>query len=106
MESLVNRLRALVVAAAPLVVAAATVAQPCEPSWTPGFTGSEIGAVQDFAVFDDGHGGGPALYAAGNLSTLTVPFGGVARWTGSSWAPLQSPVSTFVQVIRVIDVGS
>jgi trimeric autotransporter adhesin len=50
--------------------------------------------VSALAVFDDGLGGGPALYAGGGFSVA----GGftaerVARWDGARWSPLASGVS-------------
>lgn len=44
--------------------------------------------VETFAVFDAGQG--PHLYAGG---IFNFPTRGVARWTGSSWAPLGSGIA-------------
>ena len=47
------------------------------------------GGVLALATFDDG--GGPALYAGGFFETAgPVPALGVARWDGTTWAPLGS----------------
>jgi hypothetical protein len=51
-------------------------------------------AVLAMTVFDDGNGGGPALYAGGWFpSAGGVPTNGIARWNGSSWSALGSGVS-------------
>ncbi|MFN0242220.1 MAG: hypothetical protein ACKVWV_04950 [Planctomycetota bacterium] len=62
-------------------------------SWSPVglLSGTQAGAaVNALRVFDDGHGGGPALYAGG---TFVEPFPSqgsqhTARWTGTNWMPL------------------
>ena len=56
------------------------------------------------AVYDDGHGGGPALYAAGEFgmagSTLAKY---IARWDGSAWhalaAGLTGPTDSSYSVV-------
>jgi hypothetical protein len=55
--------------------------------------------VYSLAVYDDG--AGPALYAGGHFTAAGgVAVNSIARWDGSSWAPLgrgvSSPVRTFV----------
>ena len=40
------------------------------------------GPVQALAVFDDGSGGGPALYAGGNFRAIDSDDDFVARWQG------------------------
>ena len=86
----------------------------CEPRWVPTF-GNASGmddTILAFAVFDDGSGAGPALYAGGRFLTA----GGeqvncIARWNGSEWSPLGSGVDgvTFqasVEALAVFDDGS
>lgn len=69
----------------------------CAPDWEAAFGGSPGiddpnyagGGVLSAAVFDDGLGGGPALYVGGRfISAGGVPTGCVARWNGSEWSSL------------------
>lgn len=49
------------------------------------------GPVRALAVFDDGLGGGPALYAAGFFTASgSVPLGGLAKWNGTTWSKVGS----------------
>ncbi len=61
-------------------------------SWTQlgaGVTGA--GDVHALAVFDDGSGGGPALYVAGSFSMAgNVAVNSIARFDGKHWQPLVS----------------
>ena len=63
--------------------------------------------VYALTVFDDG--GGPALYAGGAFTTAGgVAANYVAKWDGSSWAPLGSGVSgtsSSVSALTVFDDG-
>jgi len=72
-------------------------------SWSP--LGSGVNkAVRALTVFDDGTGGGPALYVGGEFETaggITSNF--VARWNGSSWSPLGSGVTNWVRAISIFD---
>ncbi len=43
------------------------------------------GAVRAFAVYDDGLGGGPAIFVGGQM---TGALAGIARWNGSAWTPV------------------
>jgi hypothetical protein len=61
--------------------------------WRPGFhvagTDHDVDAL---IVHDDGHG--PALFAAGWFTRAgAAAVNRIARWDGSSWAPLGSGVS-------------
>lgn len=48
---------------------------------------SPVIRVWTLAVFDDGSGSGPALYAGGNFTTAGgIPATGVARWDGDRWS--------------------
>jgi len=52
-------------------------------------------SVFTLAVFDDGSGGGPSLYAGGQFTdSLTRPLYRVAKWDGSDWKGLQSGISS------------
>ena len=63
--------------------------------------------VLDLAVFDDGEGGGPALYAAGNFTSAGANAANfVARWDGVSWCPLGSGTSIGASALAVFDDGT
>jgi trimeric autotransporter adhesin len=67
-------------------------------------------AVEALAVFDDGQGGGPALYAGGGFSSAGgVPASRSAKWDGSSWSAvgggLTGAVSPWVTALVVFDDG-
>ncbi len=58
-----------------------------------GIDGPSYPSVLALLVFDDGSGGGPALYAAGKFQTAGgVAASNIAKWDGSSWSPLGSGV--------------
>jgi hypothetical protein len=60
--------------------------------------------VSSLTVFDDGSG--PALYAAGAFPTAGgTPASGIARWDGTSWAPLGGGMSSRVNALTVFDDG-
>jgi hypothetical protein len=61
------------------------------------------GSIVDFAVFDDGTGGGPALYAAGTFTTIAgISANRIAKWDGSVWSPLSSGITGGGQVINAL----
>jgi hypothetical protein len=63
-------------------------------------------AVYDLTVFDDGLGGGPALYAGGRFTTAGgVTVNHVARWNGH-WSALGSGMDGDVRALAVFDDGS
>lgn len=73
-------------------------------------TGFQVG-VHALAVFDDGKGGGPALYAGGRfVSAGGVAADGIARWNGSVWSPVgngqMGPASSLVTTLLVHDDGN
>ena len=59
-------------------------------------------SVFALAVFDDGLGGGPALYAGGALTTAGgVDAAGIARWDGASWTPVAEGIDGIVYALGV-----
>src|SRR5690606_40758984 len=74
--------------------------------------GLRSGNVYSFAVFDDGRGGGPALYAGGSFQTSGgKPVRGIAKWDGASWSEVGGGVSggstrSTVHDLCVFDDGS
>jgi hypothetical protein len=83
----------------PLVLAQGAT---CSPSWVPTFGGqSGTGSfVHALTVFDDG--GGTALYAGGYFTTAGgVVANYIAKWDGSSWAPLGSGMNGEVLALTV-----
>ncbi len=82
---------------------------PCDPSWLPTFGGAPgtDGTVLALAVFDDGLGGGPGLYAGGGFTLAGgVPANRIAKWDGSRWSALAGGLSGTVQALVVHDDGS
>jgi hypothetical protein len=81
---------------------------PC--AWQEDFTWADLGGgATAMALFDDGSG--PALYVGGSFPTAGgVVVNNIARWDGSSWAPLAGPsgVGTDLAVwtLEVFDDGS
>jgi hypothetical protein len=74
-------------------------------SWSPVGRGMNSG-VRAFAVFDDGSGGGPALYAGGHFTTAGgVAAKRVAKWDGTNWSPLGGGTSNTVDGLAVFDDG-
>ncbi|MBL9120312.1 MAG: hypothetical protein JNL80_10415 [Phycisphaerae bacterium] len=77
-----------------------------------GSTWSEVGgglnaAVSSLAVYDDGLGGGPALYAAGDFSMAgSVPVTDIARWNGVSWSSVGPAFGGgYIAALAVFDDG-
>jgi RHS repeat-associated protein len=70
-------------------VPAANLARWNGRGWT-AVGGGTNGAVRALAVYDDGSGGGPALYAGGDFTAAggAAAVNGVARWNGASWSAL------------------
>jgi len=80
-------------------------------TWSPLGSGVEGGAdprVYFLTTFDDGLGGGPALYAGGDFTTAGgVTVNRIARWNAASetWSPLASGMSGSVRALTVFDDG-
>lgn len=67
--------------------------------------------VSAMTVFDDGLGGGPALYVGGIFETADgAVVNNIARWDGRSWSALAGPngigVDGAVRALAVFDDGS
>lgn len=63
--------------------------------------------IQAMMVFDDGRGGGPALYVGGYFTAVGgIPANHIARWDGRDWSPLGSGLDGAVRAMAVFDDGS
>ena len=84
---LVRSLATLLVLAFGSAAPSAFAQTPCD-GWDDVFAAPGPDAtIQAWTVFDDGSG--PALYAAGSFESIGAQrIRGVARWSGTSWAPL------------------
>jgi len=70
---------------------------------TPGVAGP----VFDIERFDDGLGGGPAIYVAGTFQLAGgAPASNIARWNGSQWSPVGSGSNGFLRALAVFDDGN
>ncbi|MCC6407352.1 MAG: hypothetical protein IT453_09310 [Planctomycetes bacterium] len=78
--------------------------------WTDGFglPGNGVDSpISDFAVWDDGLGGGPALYACGDFVMAGgVPVHYVAKWDGNAWHSLAGGMNYYVRALGVHDDGT
>jgi hypothetical protein len=80
-------------------------------SWLPLGTGIDNvdhnASVEGLVVFNDGRGGGPALYAGGEFTIAGgVPANRVARWNGQSWSALQGvDLNGTAHALAAIDSG-
>lgn len=85
------------------------IAQWDGTAWSPLGTGvsGSIPNVRALAVFDDGTGGGPAIYAGGFFETAGgVTVNNIAKWDGSSWSAVGSGFNGTVRALAVFDDGS
>ena len=58
-------------------------------SWQPIGSLPTNGSIVSFAVFDDGTGEGPALYAAGTFTNIAgISAARIVRWNGTTWSAL------------------
>jgi len=72
-------------------------------AWSAVGTGTS-GFGTALAVYDDGLGGGPALYVGG-IGVLGGTVSGLARWNGTSWSAVPGIVGE-VQALAVHDEGT
>ena len=99
-------------------VAADYIAKWDGSAWSPlgggmSASGNDWPWVFALEVFDDGTGGGPALFAGGTFTGAGgVAANYIAKWDGSAWSPLGSgvsggsPLSNSVSCMKVFDDGS
>jgi trimeric autotransporter adhesin len=72
-----------------------------------GLTGTPSPSVQAMIVFDDGLGGGSALYIAGSFTSAGgVPANHIARWDGENWSALGAGMNNPVRSLAVFDDGA
>ena len=76
--------------------------------WLPSFSSHGLNErVYAMAVFDDGSGTGPALYAGGVFTNAGgVDAGRIAKWTGTFWSPVGGGMDGWVRALTVFDDGS
>ena len=94
----------------PGVVAANRIATWNGSNWAAlgdGMAGGPGGQVRALRVFDDGLGGGTALYAAGSFAEADgQTVNRIARWDGQGWAGLGDGFNTHVWDLAVFDDGA
>jgi hypothetical protein len=72
-----------------------------------GVSGGFLARVTALAVFDDGSGSGPALYAGGGYTNAgAVAANNIAKWDGAAWSPLGTGMNASVGALSVFDDGS
>lgn len=75
-------------------------------AWSPLGAGMN-GTVESLALFDDGRGGGPALYAGGSFTLAgDVAANYIAKWNGTAWQPLGEGMNWEVRALAAYDDGS
>jgi HYR domain-containing protein len=79
----------------------------CQPGWLPTF-GGQPGADGDvYALLEFDDGGGTALYAGGFFESAGgVAASRIARWDGSTWAPVGGGVTDIVYALAEFDDGA
>ncbi len=87
------------------LLAVSTLAQPCEPRWEPTIGQPGMNSdVRALAIFDDGGGRGPLLYAGGHFTSAGgVPANYLACWNGREWSALETEVNGAVFALTVFD---
>lgn len=91
-----------------LICCGTAIADECQPHWDNaiGQPGMDV-QINAFAIFDDGSGGGLALYAGGQFTSAGgAPASRIAKWDGSAWPPLGDGVSGWVEALTVFDDGT
>lgn len=75
--------------------------------WSPLGSGVTGGNVLALAMFDDGLGGGPALFAGGSFTKAGgITVNRIARWDGTAWSSLDGGMSSgVVAALTVFDDG-
>ncbi len=87
-------------------IAASRIARWDGVSWSALGSGMNDG-VFALAVFDDGSGAGPALYAGGSFTSAGgADADSIARWDGTSWSALDSEMNESISTLTVLDDGS
>ena len=71
-----------------------------------GLPGDDKKGVYTLAVFDDGTGTGPALYAGGTFGQPTNAPVGLARLDGDRWQPVGDGITGYVRSMTVFDDGA
>lgn len=96
------------VGAATVLTAVCVHGQPCTPFWSDQFVNRELdGFVTSLAVFDDGSGHGPAVYAAGSFSASgATVLNHVARLEDHRWIPVGGGIDNYVHVLATFDDGN
>jgi hypothetical protein len=75
-------------------------------TWTPLGAGT-VGEIVALAVFDEGHGAGPVLFAGGHITVAgSVAANFIARWDGSAWSTVGGGTNGLVDSLAVFDDGS
>lgn len=91
-------------------VAASGIAKWNGSAWSPLGVGISIagGGVRALEVYDDGTGGGPALFVGGEFFDAGgLPASGIAKWDGAAWSTLGSGTSgPYVFALAAHDTGA
>ena len=85
-----------------------THAQSCDPHWSDQFPAADLdSSVSALATFDDGQGGGPAVYAGGSFTTGgDVALNHIGKLQGNTWVPLDSGTDRWVFALGAFDDAS
>lgn len=85
--------------------AAANIARWDGSAWSTLATGVNA-EVLSMALYDDGLGGGPALYVGGEFTMISgQPIRYIARWDGQAWSALAEGTNDHVLALAVYDDG-
>ena len=76
--------------------------------WAPLAGGGANELIASLIVWDDGYGGGPALYAGGDFTIMSgdIQTNFIAKWDGVQWSPLGSGMDSTVIAMAAYDDGS